>query len=48
MPDLVIRGAQRDIAVEDGIITVIGPDPPAGNVLVAATTAGERFLCLTS
>ena len=30
MPDLVIRGAQSDIAVEDGIITAIGPDLPAG------------------
>ena len=30
MPDLVIRGAQSDIAVEDGIIAAIGPGLPAG------------------
>jgi allantoinase len=30
MPDLVIRGAERDIAVQDGIITAIGPELPAG------------------
>jgi allantoinase len=30
MPDLIIRGAERDIAVEDGIITAIGPDLPGG------------------
>ena len=30
MPDLVIRGAQSDIAVEDGAVSAIGPDLPAG------------------
>jgi len=30
VPDLVIRGAQSDIAVEDGIIAAIGPGLPAG------------------
>lgn len=30
MPDLILRGLQTDIAVEDGRITAIGPDLPAG------------------
>ncbi len=29
MPDLIIRGADRDIAVEDGLISAIGPQLPA-------------------
>jgi allantoinase len=30
MPDLVIRGAQRDIAIDDGLISAIGPELPSG------------------
>ncbi len=30
MPDLVIRGQRQDIAVEDGSISAIGPELPAG------------------
>src|ERR1700733_10098186 len=30
MTDLLIRGPQTDIAVDEGQITAIGPDPPAG------------------
>src|SRR5437762_485938 len=30
MPDLILRGRQNDIAVEDGLIVAIGPELPAG------------------
>ncbi len=30
MPDLILRGAQSDIAIEDGLISAIAPDLPAG------------------
>ena len=31
MPDLVIRGAQNDIAIEEGVITAIGPNFPGAS-----------------
>ncbi len=31
MPDLIIRGAETDIAIEDGLITAIAPDLPAAS-----------------
>lgn len=38
MPDLVIRGAQNDIAIEEGVIAAIGPELPGGKREIDART----------